>query len=111
MLSKRATEVLGKYMNRFFEFLEAWINDCPFFLLRRIGALDCVDKANSEFEAPPDDPNHMLIVRRYRFFKDRIPDPLIFPLPDTRGGLFATDSINSIVEQSTLKGFHFFDAE
>ncbi|MCG8406949.1 MAG: hypothetical protein MI923_17260, partial [Phycisphaerales bacterium] len=72
-------------------------------------ALDCLDLHNSEFECFRSDPTKIKRIRRYVFLKDRIEDPSIFHLPQA-AGLFCTQSIKSIIEENSLRGFCFMDA-
>jgi hypothetical protein len=111
LLSKTAVTLMGSYMTRCFEFLEAWINDLPFYFLRKIGSLDCLDRANSVLVPYPHDPSRVMDIERYRFVKEMIRDPIVFIIPEEKGWLLATDSVKAAVESAGLKGFYFTDAE
>ncbi len=111
MLSKSAIDLIGPYMTQCFEFLEAWINELPFYLLRRIGSIDCLDRTNSVVVNYPHDPGRIMKIKQFRFFKDGISDPMVFVIPEKKGGLLATDSIKQVVEEAKLKGFYFSDTE
>jgi hypothetical protein len=52
-----------------------------------------------------------MMIRRYCFFKERIPDPAIFLVPETTTEVFATQSITKMIENAKMNGFIFVDAE
>ena len=111
MLSKTAIDLIGPYMTRCFEFLEAWVNELPFFLLRRIGSVDCLDRSNSKVVTYPHDPDRVMKIKQFRFFREGIADPMVFVIPENKGGLLATGSIKQIVEEAGLKGLYFSETE
>src|SRR5207253_5764098 len=101
----------GKHMTTCFEFLSASVNELPFCFLRRIGSLDCLDRAGSILVPYPHDPNRIMDIKQYCFRKKLVPDPAIFVIPEDKGGLFATDSAKTDIEKSGLKGFYFSEPE
>jgi hypothetical protein len=111
LLSKPVIDLIGRYMVAWFDFLDAWINDVPFFFLRKKAVLDCLDRKNSVLVPFSGEPGTIKRIDRYRFFKEKIPDPAVFPIPEIRYHLFATNSIKTKVEGAKLKGLHFQDAE
>src|SRR5262249_31676940 len=111
LLSKEVIEVIGDFMLQWFDLLEAQVNGRPFFLLRKKDTLSCFDQQNSIVISFPHQPGSIMRIDHYRFFKDRIPDPAVFPIPEIRWHLFATDSIKQMISARGFKGLYFIDAE
>jgi hypothetical protein len=111
LLSKTAVNLIGHNMTQWFEFLDAQINGLPFYFLRKKNCLSCLDRQNSLIVPFPGQPSSVMRIDRYRFFKDQVPDPAIFCIPEIRWHLFATDSIRRIIHSSNLKGFYLTDVE
>jgi hypothetical protein len=110
--SQTVIDLIGPYMKRCFEFpLKAFVNDLPFYFMRPVGSLDCLDRDHSELLVFPDEPQRVMRIKRYRFFKEKIPDPLVFVVPETLTEIFATQSIKTMIEDAKLNGFLFIDAE
>jgi hypothetical protein len=87
------------------------VNGLPFCFAKQIGTLDCLDPEISELVRFPHDPQRVMMIRRYCFFKERIPDPAIFLVPETTTEVFATQSITKMIENAKMNGFIFVDAE
>jgi len=109
--SKEVIDLIGCYMDQYFDFIDVTVNDLPFYFIRQIGTLDCLDRSQSEWIPFPDDPEAIMRITTYRFFKDKIDDPIVFTVPDTPTEVFATQTIKDTIEQSGLRGLIFLDAE
>jgi hypothetical protein len=82
LMSQKATQALGPYMERCFEFVEVYIVDHSFFLVRTKFTFDCLDRERSEVILSSDDPNEVIMITEYVFRKTIIPDPFIFAIPE-----------------------------
>lgn len=111
LLSKAVIDLIGRHMTKWFDLLEAWVNDIPFCFLRKKRVLDCLDHDHSVLVPFPSEPDTIMRIDRYCFHKERIPDPAVFPIPEMKWNLFATDSIKREIEARGLKGLYFSDAE
>ncbi len=108
MLSERAANLLRPYLDQYFMLLPASINDAPYFMLKSIDSLDCLDRERSDLVYFNDnDPGRVMRVRKYVFHLNRIPDPLIFAIPEFPKRAFCTQTVRRIVTESGLKGFDF----
>jgi hypothetical protein len=111
VLSKRAVDILRPYGTRCFDYLEAFINDRPFFLVREIGTIDCLDRKSTIGKMFPHDSSRFMRIDQYSFHKSRLVDPSIFVTPEDNTRIFGTDSVNRLIEQHGLRGFRLVDAE
>ncbi len=112
ILSERALDVLKPLMAPCFDFVPVLIKRKPYYWIRTINPLDVLDRKNCELFMSESDPERILIVEKFTFFKDRIPDPVIFTLPETSTQyFFGTDLVLSIVERAQLRGIRLIDAE
>lgn len=110
LISKAVVEVIEPYLRPCFELLPAFVNEVPFYFLRTVGSLDVLDREHSEIVLWDDEPRDIRKIRRYRFFKDRIPDPIFFRIPEIFGR-FATAGIKTMIEERKFKGFYFHDTD
>jgi hypothetical protein len=111
LISERAVCHLAQYGRQCFEFLEAYLNDKPFFLLRKIGTINALDREHSSFDFFPHDPTRIMSIDRYALDKSKINDPCLFIIPESGTRLFGTDSIEPLIHDNRLRGFHLVDAE
>ena len=111
LLSGKAAQFLKPCAAQCFDLLEASLNDAPFFFLRIREYLDCLDRGKSEIVPYRHDSRRIKQIRRYSFFKDRIPDPSLFVIPEGFFGPFGTDGVVRIIRNENLRGFHIVDAE
>ena len=110
LMSQRAVALVGDSMTLCFEFLEAYINEAPYFLLKPTGHLDCLDYDKSDIVYWDIDPYNIKTIKHCSFHKQQIPEAIVFRLPDWHG-LFATAPIKAMIDKAGLKGFCFFDTE
>lgn len=96
-------------MTLFFDFVPIAINDVPFLFLNQKAALDCLDRKRSVVTYFKSDPARIMEVKKYCFTQGAIIDPLVFPLPDTNYGLYATQTVKKAVEKARLRGVYFLD--
>jgi hypothetical protein len=111
LLSERAARSLGPHASICFDLVEASVNEAPFFFLRVREFLDCLDRARSDVVLYPSDPAAIMKFKRYAFFKDRIPDPALFMIPEGLFGPFGTDAVVHLIRAERLRGFDIIDAE
>jgi hypothetical protein len=112
LFSHRLIELIGAYMEKCFApYLQVFVNELPYYFLRPIGFLDCLDRAHSDIVSFPHDPHRVMRIKRYRFFMDKIRDPMVFVIPETLTEIFATQSIKTMIEDAKLPGLIFLDAE
>lgn len=110
LFSKRAVDLVGPYMAEWFEFLEATINGAPYLFPRTLGTLDCLDCEHSDVKRFDFPPHRIMHIRRFAFFKDRIPEQALFRIPEHHG-LLGTEKLKTLIESAGLKGFYFENAE
>lgn len=106
LISARAREALAGLRLDGVRFLPGFVNGKPFFYLLP-AMIDCLDHERSEIQAFP---SGAVIIRRYVFRRDRIPDASIFCIPES-AHVFATDAVKEAVSSSGLVGFQFTDWE
>jgi len=111
LISVRAAEILRPYLSPCFALVDAFVNDTPYFLLKPIGTIDCLDRDKSVFIPYPERPWTNLGVEQYVFRKEIIPDPCLFKIPDHRGFMFGTDGIPEVIRANKLRGFRAIDVE
>jgi hypothetical protein len=110
--SETVVNLIRPFSRKCFDFpLRAFVNSMPFYFMRQVGSLDCLDSEHSELVPFPHDPQRIMRVRRYRFFKERVPDPQVFAIAETSTEILATQSIKSMIEAAKLNGFRFVDSE
>jgi len=106
LFSERSIETIGRPVFRLFHLLPAFLNDSSYFILMPRDKLDCFDRTSANVVVFPSNPSRIMQIKRHAFHLNQIADPLIFCIPDIRGRLFATDSVERAVRQSGLKGIH-----
>lgn len=112
LFSERLVELIGPYMKCCFEpYLTAFVNQRKYYFVRQFGSFDCLDLEHSDVIPFPHDSQRIMRVVRFCFFKEKIPDPFVFVVPETSTDVLATQSIKDIVEHSHLNGLAFIDAE
>ncbi len=89
-----------------FSLFPAQLNSAEYFFLRCDDPLDCLDRRQSTFEVFPHDPSRIMHITHYSFVDDRIPDGILFCIPDAHR-LFATPAIADKVARAQLKGVLF----
>lgn len=111
LFSQTLIDLIGRYMKSCFEpYLPAFVNGLKYYFLRQIGTLDCLDRKHSELIPFPHDPQRVMEIEHYRFIKAKIPDPIVFVIPEVTG-ILASQSIKKMVEGAKLYGLVFLDAE
>lgn len=111
LFSQAVIDLIGPHMKQCFEFFEATVNDLPYYFLRQIGTLDCLDREHSELVPFPHDPSRVMRIKRYRFHKQEIADPIVFVVPETSTEIFTTQGIKDALEEAKLRGIVFVNAE
>jgi hypothetical protein len=111
LISARAASVLGTFCSQCFDLIEAYVNDSPYFFLRAIGSIDCLDRTHSEIDVFPHDSNRIMWIHRYAFHKSAIPDPCLFALSEINSLVLGTDGIEYLIRINKLRGFQVVDAE
>ncbi len=111
LFSQAAIDAIGKYMTGYFDLLPAFVDDRKFYLPRLVKQLDCLDRAKSTIEPFRSNPQSIMLIIKYAFFKDRIPDPAVFAIPERRYSMYATDSVKNAAEAAKLQGLYFVDME
>jgi len=106
LLSKKAKDIFESYCTDYFEFLDATINSIPYFLIKEFNTLKCLDREHSILIPFKSDPNNVMQIKKYVFYKELIKDPLIFSIPES-SDIYATQSVAQIIRESSLQGFHF----
>jgi hypothetical protein len=104
LFSKRAVDALGPYLEHCFIPLPSTVEWVPFFFLHTKRTIDALNIAESDIAYVG---TKVIAVDRYRFYKKRLNDPLIFSAPQIVPCVFVTDSIPEIVEKAGLTGFVF----
>ncbi len=107
LVSEMAANLLRPYFDRYFMLLPASINNAPYFMLKPIDRLDCLDRKQSTLRCYPHDLNRIMRITKYFFHMDRVSDPLIFTIPEFSKRTLCTQSIPQIIHDSGLKGFSF----
>jgi hypothetical protein len=110
LISKNAADVLHDSMAECFECLEASVNESPYFLLRSIGSIDCLDRDKSRIIYTDDEHTDINFIEKHEFKMDLVPERSLFRIPQVRT-LFATEAVRKVVEDAKLKGFYFVDLE
>jgi hypothetical protein len=112
MWSQRAKDLLWPYANGCLRCFQTSLNGAPYYILRvaKELAIDCLDRDRSELKYFPKNPNDIMDIKRYAFYRERLHDPMIFHVPE-RPEILGTQSIKQIVEEAGLKGFRFEDVE
>ena len=100
-ISSRALKVLSPFLGGRLVPLPSKLERQDYYFLVAKECIDCLNVA----ECDPPYPGEVDHVAKYRFFLDRIPDPLIFTIPERPYYLFATESIPGIIEKAGLRGF------
>lgn len=111
LISARAASLLRPFSSRCFDFLDAYINDLPYFFLRVIGSVDCLDRDRSAYTVFPHDPTRIMWIERYAFHKTSLIDPCLFVIADINSLIFGTEGLKKLIEANNLHGFRFVDAE
>ena len=111
LLSARAVDVLAPFADKHFDVLPARISGSPYFFPRTKAALDCLDHERSSLDWFDDERTRVMRIRRFRFHKDRIEDPLVFNIPEDEFSLFATQSVRAAIRRAGLNGFRVLDVE
>ncbi len=108
VISGRARSLLVELGLEGVRFVPGLVNGKPFYHLIP-PTIDCLDRERSELEFFADS-DRVMMIHRYVFHKERIPDPSIFCIPESRY-VFATDAVERAVVSSGLVGFRFTDWE
>jgi hypothetical protein len=111
MLSRRAVEIFEPYLATCFQPLEATVNGSPFFFLRIISTIDCLNRERSTIIPFNSDPTDIMRIERYYFKKDLIPDPVLFVIPEGSPHLFGSHSIPGLITKNSLRGIEAIDTE
>ena len=106
LISEEATRVIGPQALRLFHLLPVTVDGFPFAIPWPRESLDCFDRENSEFEVFPNS-GRIMIMNKVAFKTDRIDDPLLFTIPEYRGGLYGTGSVKDAIVRAKLRGFRF----
>lgn len=109
IFSSRAIEVLRPYMTSAFSVLPCTVNRKPHYFLCYSKGKTCLDVKNSEIKRFED--GRIMNIKRYRFKKDLVPDPLLFAIPEDQSGIFTTASIPTLVEKARLTGIAFYPVD
>jgi hypothetical protein len=110
LMSERAVDLLEPFAANYFKFFQAWLNGASYFFLKSKRTLDCLDRDESHLVPFPSNPSRIMEIKRYRFHKNRIDDPLLFSIPEIPE-LFATPTVEAIMREEGLRGFQFVNAE
>ncbi|MBT5019031.1 hypothetical protein OAF42_03135 [Planctomicrobium sp.] len=105
-ISKRFRDAVQPYCSECFDFWPVMLDDVEFFIIRRVGVIDCLDRESSEFDTFPDT-DKIMIVDRYAFHKEKIPDICMFSIPDQRGPIFFTNGLTRLLLPLQLNGVEF----
>jgi len=108
LMSDRAATLIKPFASDYFKFFPAWLNAEPYFMLKSIKRLDCLDRERSLLVPFPSSPQKFMEIKKYSFRKECISDPLVFSIPE-RSVLLATESIEQMVRRENLRGFQFID--
>ena len=107
LFSQRAMQVIYPFASQHFVFLEATLNDIPYFVPFQKSPLDCLDREHSVLVPFPSNPVRVMRIEKHAFHAHLINDPLVFCHTDYRPDFLATQSIPGIVEDARLRGFAF----
>lgn len=105
VFSPRAVETLAPCFGDRFELLAARLEGHPYYCLRCVKRVDCLDREGSKILF--DDDHEVIEVEEYAFEKDRLADPLVFAIPELFLRLFCTESVPLIVGKAGLRGIDF----
>lgn len=111
IMSTRAVSALRPLAAGSFEFLDASINEAPYFFLRQVSSADILDHEHTDGKRFPHDATRFMRITRYAFQKSKIQDPSIFAVPDAGYRIFGTDSVEGLIRSSNLRGFRLVDSE
>jgi hypothetical protein len=110
-MSSRAYAVLSPYATYCLQFLDAYINNAKYYLLRGVCTIDCLDRDQSELVEFPDGSGAIMEIEKYVFRKDTLSDPCLFLIAEDPGRMFGTDKIEQIIRSNGLRGFRMVDVE
>lgn len=107
VFSPRAMEVLTPYFGDRFLPLPVRLDGHSYSTLHCRRRTDCLNGPKSEAEFFSFPPRVAPWIGRHVFFRERLPDPMIFAIPERPFFLHCTESIPGIVEAAQLRGFDF----
>jgi hypothetical protein len=109
IFSSRAIELLQPYMTTCFSVLACSVNRKPHYFLLPKKRESCLDIENSQIQRFDD--GRIMDIKRYRFKKGLVPDPLVFAIREAQFLVFTTVSIPSIVANAGLTGIAFYPVD
>lgn len=109
-VSKRLRDAIQPHCDQCFDFWPVMLDDVEFFIIRRIGVINCLDRASSEVRTFPGK-DKIMGIDRYAFHKEMIPDICMFSIPEMRNPIFFTNGLTRLVLPMQLKGMMFTNAE
>jgi len=111
MISAAAANVLASFLKTSFELLEVTVGTAPYYFLRGLDFVECLDRKRSVLHFFKSDPTSIKNVEKYVFRKKLIPRDSLFRIPEAPNEVFATDAAASAIRRSNLRGFQLTDAE
>ena len=82
------------------------MNGEPYWFLRRKASIDCLNERESLVDRL-EDYGDIMRVLRYRFFRERLSDPMIFAIDQSRWDVYCTKGVETIIRDHRLRGFAF----
>ncbi|MDB2686665.1 hypothetical protein N9Y42_05590 [Mariniblastus sp.] len=102
LISQRAVDAIGPYLEECFELYPASFEKEQYFAVCFRKRIDCLDRKNSRIC------EHSGTTKSATFFSEKIDDPKIFATPDDPTFYWCTGSIAEIIKANKLKGFAFY---
>lgn len=109
-ISKRLRDAIQPYCDQCFDFWPVMLDDAEYFIIRRVGVIDCLDRTSSEIRTFPGK-DKIMGIDRYAFHKELIPDICMFSLPELRNPIFVTNGLTRLLLPMQLRGVMFTNAE
>jgi len=106
LFSQKAYDVLKPSLDDRFIPLPGMLEGVRYYFLHPSQKIDCLNVAESEIEYFADSTDVMLI-RGYKFYKDRLSDPMVLAIPQWPLGIFTTESIPNVAKDAGLRGLAF----
>jgi hypothetical protein len=107
LISAKAVEWIGYPAFHLYELLPAKLNGTRYFFMKCNEVLPCLDRDNSEIITFRSDPQRVKEIKKHKFHKNIIYDPLIFSIPESFSRIYVTSTVYDAIVQSRIPGFRF----
>ncbi|WP_298863408.1 hypothetical protein [uncultured Gimesia sp.] len=105
IISEKLTEVVRPYCNGMFDFWPCTLNRVKYFIPRKIGEIDCLDKKLSQEVRYGENIGYSSFI----FLEDKLPKSAMFTVPE-EDQIFATADVARHILTEKLNGIEIYNA-